>query len=444
MDEILSLLFLKFLTLKKAAKSPLPPQYGEEKMNKQLPENSPAPFFSIIIPSYNNGSYLQKCIQSLQRQSFKDWEAIIVIDASPDNAFHIASQLAEKDNRILIINKPQNEGTHLARKSGVERARGSYALFLDADDELTNNALASLSVLASQQSFDVLHFGTELFGENMPESTCSDILQLSNRDLPTLHGQEIVLSSFTDSENHRQDWRILQRLYRTGLLKESFKCMSNSRLGRGQDSYEWLVIASLADTEVFHNEVIGYRYYLGRGITTFQPMSKQKFVSLSSNYGLLLHTVSEYASNFSRFDLSPCVTELRRRLLEMLFGDWYVRLSDEDKVSVLNSMQADFTHMEIATELMRLTRDDAYSHWDSGDSFDKNARYVHWENIAESLAGSNSNPQYEEYRRQALRHFSDLQTRLPKPKQTTHFSFQKCGLLLSRIKKIFFSSQRNK
>lgn len=410
--------------------------------NKQSAENSSSPFFSIIIPSYNNSDYLRKCIQSLQKQSFEGWEAIIVIDASPDDAFHIASQLSEEDDRIIIVNKSQNEGTHLARKSGVECARGKYALFLDADDELANNALPSLRTFASQQSFDVLHFGTELFGEDMPESACSDILRLSNRDLPTLHGPEIAFSSFTDSEDHRQDWRILQRLYRTELLKEAFSRMSSSRLGRGQDSYEWLVIASLANTETFHNELIGYRYYLGRGITTFKPMSKQKFISLSSNYGTLISTASEYANGFTDFDLLPCAAELRRRLLEMLFGDWYVRLSDEDKLSVLPAMQADFTHMEIATELMRLTRDDAYSHWDAGDAFDKKSRYVQWKETAETIAGNDSSPQYNEYREQALRHFADLQTRLPVPKETPHPT--KIIRLLSQIKSLFPTIRRKK
>ena len=415
----------------------------EKKMtNKQSAENSSSPFFSIIIPSYNNGGYLRKCIQSLQKQSFEDWEAIIVIDASPDDAFHIASQLSEEDDRIIIINKSQNEGTHLARKSGVECARGKYALFLDADDELANNALPSLRTFASQQSFDVLHFGTELFGEDMPESACSDILRLSNRDLPTLHGPEIAFSSFTDSEDHRQDWRILQRLYRTELLKEAFSRMSSSRLGRGQDSYEWLVIASLANTETFHNELIGYRYYLGRGITTFKPMSKQKFISLSSNYGTLISTASEYANGFTNFDLLPCAVELRRRLLEMLFGDWYVRLSDEDKLSVLPAMQANFTHMEIATELMRLTRDDAYSHWDAGDAFDKKSRYVQWKETAETIAGNDSSPQYNKYREQALRHFADLQTRLPVPKETPHST--KIIRILSQIKSLFPTIRRKK
>ena len=57
----------------------------------------------------------------------------------------------------------------------------------------------------------------------------------------------------------------------------------------------------------------------------------------------------------------PCVHELHRRLLEMLFGDWYVRLSDKDKLTTLTDLRDSFTREDIATELMRLTRDDAYS-----------------------------------------------------------------------------------
>ena len=171
-------------------------------------------------------------------------------------------------------------------------------------------------------------------------------------------------------------------------------------------------------------------------------MSKQKFISLSSNYGTLISTASEYANGFTDFDLLPCAAELRRRLLEMLFGDWYVRLSDEDKLSVLPAMQANFTHMEIATELMRLTRDDAYSHWDAGDAFDKKSRYVQWKETAETIAGNDSSPQYNEYREQALRHFADLQTRLPVPKETSHST--KIIHLLSQIKSLFPTIRRKK
>ena len=93
-------------------------------------------FFSVIIPSYNNAEYLPKCIRSLQRQTVSDWEAIVVVDGSPDNAAEVAFDIAETDSRVKVINKERNEGTHRARKTGVAAASGEYTIFLDADDEL--------------------------------------------------------------------------------------------------------------------------------------------------------------------------------------------------------------------------------------------------------------------------------------------------------------------
>ena len=197
--------------------------------------------------------------------------------------------------------------------------------------------------------------------------------------------------------------------------------MSSDRLVRGEDSYEWLVIASLASTELFYNNVIAYRYYLGRGITTFHPMSKDKFASLCTNYGMLVQRASAYADQFTVFDLSPCVRGLRHRLIEMLFGDWYVRLSDKDKIETIDTATKSFTPLEVAAELMRLSRDDAYSHWDAGDSFDPQARYVQWKEIAEKLAGTNVTPQYTDYRNQAIRHFLDLKTRNSKSENKMSF-----------------------
>ena len=63
--------------------------------SEQLTESQAPPFFSIVIPSYNNAGYLRKCILSLQKQNFSEWEAVIVIDASPDNAFYVAKWIRE-------------------------------------------------------------------------------------------------------------------------------------------------------------------------------------------------------------------------------------------------------------------------------------------------------------------------------------------------------------
>ena len=99
--------------------------------NKQSAENSSSPFFaqSSSLPT-TMVVIFESAFSLCKNQSFEDWEAIIVIDASPDDAFHIASQLSEEDDRIIIINKRPKVREPISReKRGVECARGKLRPF---------------------------------------------------------------------------------------------------------------------------------------------------------------------------------------------------------------------------------------------------------------------------------------------------------------------------
>lgn len=369
------------------------------------------PVFSVVIPSYNNAEYLPKALKSLSSQSFKDWEAIVVVDGSPDNAASVARNLAASDCRIRVFEKLHNEGTHRARKTGVEECTGTYSMFLDADDEFRPEAFQMLYDVLSNQDTDILHFGTELFGENMSKDVCDNVLELCNRDLPTLKGEQIVRSSFTSDDERRQDWRILQRVFKTSLLKRAFSLMSDARLGRGQDSYEWLVIASEAQTEIFRNDIVAYRYFLGRGITTFSPISAEQFQHTAEAYASLIRESEQYASSFHRFDLLQYVQELQVRLNESLIGDWDARVEDNDKISALHLAGKFIARSDIAAELMRIVRDHAYEQWchpASSKSFD----YIYWFDYAEKLAqGLPKTDRYLAFQQTAERHITDIRNR---------------------------------
>lgn len=88
---------------------------------------------SVVVPVYNVKDYLPKCIESIQNQTHKNLEIIIVDDGSTDGGSLICDEYAEKDERIIVIHKP-NGGITSARKVGVARASGSYIGFVDSDD----------------------------------------------------------------------------------------------------------------------------------------------------------------------------------------------------------------------------------------------------------------------------------------------------------------------
>ncbi len=91
------------------------------------------PFLSIIIPVYNKGAYLDKCLTSIAEQSYTDWEVILVNDGSTDSSATICDKWQQRDARFKVHHQ-QNSGVSTARNNGLQLAEGVYVQFTDADD----------------------------------------------------------------------------------------------------------------------------------------------------------------------------------------------------------------------------------------------------------------------------------------------------------------------
>ena len=92
------------------------------------------PKLSIIVAAYNTAQYLQKCLDSLINQTFRDIEIICIDDASTDATNNILQRYREKDSRIVVHNQSTNQGLSCARNKGLELARGEFVMFCDSDD----------------------------------------------------------------------------------------------------------------------------------------------------------------------------------------------------------------------------------------------------------------------------------------------------------------------
>lgn len=110
--------------------------------------------FSIIVPIYNVGPYLERCIAHLRGQTYSNIEIILVDDESPDNCPQMCDEFAEIDERIKVIHK-KNGGLSDARNKGLEIATGEYVLFVDSDDYIERNTCERLCRFA-QKSYDIL------------------------------------------------------------------------------------------------------------------------------------------------------------------------------------------------------------------------------------------------------------------------------------------------
>lgn len=101
------------------------------------------PNVSVIVPVYNVEKYLDKCLQSIINQTYKDIEIIIVNDGSTDSSLNICEKYAEKHDNIILINK-ENGGLSDARNVGMQHASGDYYMFVDSDDFVSENIVKVL------------------------------------------------------------------------------------------------------------------------------------------------------------------------------------------------------------------------------------------------------------------------------------------------------------
>ncbi len=113
------------------------------------------PAVSVIIPVYNAQDYIGECLDSLVKQTLKDFEVIIVDDCSTDGSCEIVKSFGDKF-KVLTLSK--NSGCpSLPRNFALAAARGEYVYFLDADDLLSETALEELYKVAEKFSADVVH-----------------------------------------------------------------------------------------------------------------------------------------------------------------------------------------------------------------------------------------------------------------------------------------------
>ncbi|HNR49267.1 MAG TPA: glycosyltransferase family 2 protein [Bacteroidia bacterium] len=104
------------------------------------------PYFSVIMPVYNRAELVKETIDSVLRQTFRDFELICINDGSTDNTLEVLSELEKIDSRIKVISH-ENKGRCQARNSGIAHANGRWMAFLDSDDFYLDNHLETLQNL---------------------------------------------------------------------------------------------------------------------------------------------------------------------------------------------------------------------------------------------------------------------------------------------------------
>lgn len=157
---------------------------------------------SIIIPIYNVSSYIERCLQSVMRQTYGEIECLIVDDATPDDSIEKCEKLIEAYKgpiRFTFLHHEHNRGLSATRNTGTEAARGDYILYLDSDDALTDDCIETLvAPLLRDKSIELVVGNYEMLSDGYPLPEAMK----SRTDLPEAEfsGRETVRSYFFEGK----------------------------------------------------------------------------------------------------------------------------------------------------------------------------------------------------------------------------------------------------
>lgn len=221
---------------------------------------------SVIVPVYNVEKYLRKAVQSIQNQTYKHLEIMLINDGSTDSSGDICDELANSDSRIVVIHK-KNGGVSTARNEAQKLAKGNYVIYVDSDDYIHEEMIQSLY--------------EQLIAENADVSSCSVMNVYQNSQTPQCSDENLYF--VYNQEEFLREYLIGQRVQGTlgnKLIRKEITDQLEFPVGKiYEDAYYHLQLVQVAKKYVVHTKPYYYYYHRNQSLTT-NPYHERDLVYL--------------------------------------------------------------------------------------------------------------------------------------------------------------------
>jgi len=207
------------------------------------------PLVSIIVPVFNVESYIAECIESIQRQTYRNIQVILVDDGSTDKSGAVCDNYASGDSRIEVVHC-QNGGPVRARKCGLKRARGQYIGFVDGDDYIDPGMYQTLAEAIELEKADFVHSG---YWENNTKKIVS-----ARKVIVLPSDKSELLEGFLSGEDSGITPSLWSKLYQADFIKKCFDRLPED-CGLGEDVLA-LCICVLESEKIVLTDKAEYHY----------------------------------------------------------------------------------------------------------------------------------------------------------------------------------------
>lgn len=291
---------------------PVTPVNNLKEVKEKQRKKASKPFFSIIIPIYNNEKYLYSCLDSMLFQTFDDIEIICVNDGSTDHSLSVVEEYAKIDSRIVVVNK-LNGGPAETRNMGISVASGQYILFLDSDDYYAENACERIHAeIEKRKNPDAVIFGTSLFPTEPRASEWHySVLETPDEYYDTVDEESLLTKPYLKVYS----WRCCFK----NQFIESNKLKFNPNFKYGEDAlFMFEAVVKFKGVAVISDKLYNYRHfspgslmneiqkdYIAFGKTQLQILNQLLYVA-SANAISVSAKLFEYCCDFIYDSINKC------------------------------------------------------------------------------------------------------------------------------------------
>lgn len=302
------------------------------------------PDISIIIPVYNDGEFVDKCLESIIKQSFNNIEIICVDDYSTDNSREIINFYAQQDSRIKLILNEKNSSAFVARKKGVAASNGKYIMFVDGDDELFIDACKIAFATITRQKVDIVQYETEIVNcLGVSEERIKSNKKQLQPCLSRLENSDLIVECF---ENKRFGFQLWNKIFNGNIVREALENIEDSFLPKAQDLYTFFLIAVKCNSYLGIDTEL-YKYNFGLGVTGGNNISLEKFRILCTEKDVADKLYQYIEKEKLQDKYSNIVKSIYKHFLNECISRWENNLIASEQSNGFNYLIEKFGYSEI-------------------------------------------------------------------------------------------------
>lgn len=255
---------------------------------------------SVIIPNYNAGRYIDKCINSVLNQTYKNIELIIIDDGSIDESLNIIKEYSNKYKNILVM-RQQNLNASIARNRGIENASGRYLMFIDSDDILYPDAIKKMVEIIEKDESDMVIGNFYVIDErDILKEKCIFTEEDRVEDKP------IILNKIAPNPSNK--------LYRLDIIEKYNIVFGNVRIGQDLNFYLKYLL-KCKKISLVSDYIYGWRYLQG---------------SMSNKASFRIFDITESFKDIRNFYIKENAKDIYENYIKMIeYRHYYLQMEKQ-------------------------------------------------------------------------------------------------------------------